>query len=58
MNVPESWLFEGHRWFDLRRANQKEIIHTFQGKTYTLKANDPRYTLPFPKEAIENNPKL
>ncbi|GIM58618.1 RagB/SusD family nutrient uptake outer membrane protein [Capnocytophaga canimorsus] len=50
--------FEGHRWFDLRRANQKEIIHTFQGKTYTLKANDPRYTLPFPKEAIENNPKL
>lgn len=50
--------FEGHRWFDLRRVNQKQIIHTLNGQTHTLQANDPRYTIPFPKEAIQNNKNL
>lgn len=49
---------EGHRWFDLRRSNQKEIRHTFNGDVYTLQANDPRYTLLYPQEAKLNNPEL
>lgn len=49
---------EGHRWFDLRRNNQKEIQHTLDGNTSTLIANDPRYTLPFPADARLNNPEL
>ncbi|KQO22909.1 carbohydrate-binding protein SusD [Flavobacterium sp. Leaf82] len=49
---------EGQRWFDLRRTNQKQIIHTFKGENFTLIENDPRYTLPFPQEARLNNPEL
>jgi hypothetical protein len=49
---------EGHRWFDLRRTSQKQIIHTVDGDAYTLIQNDPRYTLPFPKDAKLNNPDL
>jgi hypothetical protein len=49
---------EGHRWFDLRRTTQQEIIHTVDGEVYTLIQNDPRYTLPFPREAKLNNPNL
>ncbi|UUC46860.1 RagB/SusD family nutrient uptake outer membrane protein [Flavobacterium cerinum] len=49
---------EGHRWFDLRRANQKQIIHQLDGENYTLSQNDPRYTLPYPKNAQLNNPNL
>ncbi|KQB42769.1 RagB/SusD family nutrient uptake outer membrane protein [Flavobacterium aquidurense] len=52
------FVIEGHRWFDLRRNNQKQIIHTFKGEDYTLIENDPRYTLPFPQEARLNNPEL
>lgn len=50
--------FEGHRWFDLRRTSQPEIVHTLKGKTYTLKAGDPRYTIRIPMDAIANNPLL
>lgn len=50
--------FEGHRWFDLRRTTQEEIVHTYKGETATLIKNDPRYTLRFPQEAIDNNPNL
>lgn len=49
---------EGHRWYDLRRYGQPEIKHTVSGQTYTLQKNDPRYTLRFPKSALENNPNL
>jgi len=49
---------EGHRWYDLRRYGQPALTHTIDGVNYTLQANDPRYTLPFPKEAIVNNPNL
>lgn len=49
---------EGHRWNDLRRTTQKQIIKTYNGKTYSLKQNDERYTIPFPKNAVINNPNL
>lgn len=47
--------FEGHRWFDLRRNQQKAIIHRLNSKEYHLLKSDPRYTIPFPKEAVLNN---
>ncbi|MCL5247483.1 RagB/SusD family nutrient uptake outer membrane protein [Cellulophaga sp. 20_2_10] len=49
---------EGHRWFDLRRSNQKTITHTINGEDFILIENDPRYTLPFPEAARFNNPEL
>nr|WP_315029492.1 RagB/SusD family nutrient uptake outer membrane protein [uncultured Chryseobacterium sp.] len=49
---------EGHRWFDLRRANQKKITHTVLGKEYILQQNDPRYTIEYPMSAKKNNPNL
>lgn len=50
--------FEGHRWFDLRRTTQPKIVHTVKGKTVTLQAGDPRYTIKIPTDAIANNPLL
>ena len=50
--------FEGQRWFDLRRLDQKKIVHRLGNEEYTLQQNDPRYTLPFPRKARENNPNL
>ena len=50
--------FEGHRWFDLRRTTQPSITKTYDGQTYTLEANDSRYTIPIPSEAINANPSL
>ena len=49
---------EGQRWFDLRRANQKQIIHTISGVEYTLQKNDVRYTIEIPQQAKLNNPNL
>ena len=49
---------EGQRWFDLRRLNQKKIIHNINGQEYILKQNDVRYTIEFPKSAKKNNPYL
>lgn len=50
--------FEGHYWFDLRRTTRPAITKTIDGKSYTLSADDARYTLPIPKEAIAANPSL
>ena len=50
--------FEGHRWFDLRRTTRPAMQRTYNGTTYQLNANDSRYTLRFPTEAIEANPDL
>lgn len=50
--------FEGHRWFDLRRTTKKEIVHMFGSETAVLQQADPRYTIRFPQEAINNNPNL
>lgn len=54
----KEFAFEGHRWNDLRRLDQKQIVHQLGEKEYILKQNDPRYTLPFPLEAKRNNPNL
>lgn len=50
--------FEGHRWFDLRRTTRPALEKTYQGTTFTLQADDSRYTLRIPAEAIEANPGL
>ena len=50
--------FEGHRWFDLRRTTRPAMQRIYNGNTYQLNANDSRYTLRFPTEAIEANPDL
>lgn len=50
--------FEGYRWFDLRRNNQKAITHKFGEIIVELKANDPRYTIAFTKSAKRENPNL
>ena len=52
--------FEDHRWFDLRRWGMKEIKRIwYSGENsqdeYTLKENDPGFTLPLPPEAMEQN---
>lgn len=58
---------EHHRWFDLRRMeNRPEIKHVYsvideagyllQTETYTLFSDDPNYTLPLPLEERDNNP--
>lgn len=52
------FLLEGHRWMDLRRTTRPEIVKTHNGDTYTLRAGDSRYTLPFPQSAINSNPDL
>ncbi|MFH6967877.1 RagB/SusD family nutrient uptake outer membrane protein [Flavobacterium sp. FlaQc-28] len=49
---------EGHRWFDLRRSTQKQIVHKFMNIEYTLIQNDPRYTIIYPADARLNNPNL
>lgn len=50
--------FEGHRWFDLRRTSQPEIVKTYGDNTYTLAEGDSRYTINFPTEAVEANPDI
>lgn len=52
------FLLEGHRWPDLRRTTRPAITKTYDGSSYTLNANDSRYTLPFPQSAIASNPEL
>ena len=49
---------EGHRWMDLRRTTRPAIVKTYKVRSYTLYANDARYTLPFPQSAIDSNPEL
>lgn len=54
---------EGHRWYDLRRTTRPEITKELMGEfgdpvEVVIKQNDIRYTIPFPKEAIANNPNL
>lgn len=49
---------EGHRWFDLRRTTRPRIEKIIAGETYVLEEDDPRYTMPIPKEAVAANPGL
>ena len=50
--------FEGHRWFDLRRTNRPTLTKIYDGTAYTLPAEDSRYTLRIPSEAVAANPEL
>lgn len=56
--------FEDHRWFDLRRYGMPELTHTYKATpassivSFTLKENDPFYTLPIPDLVFNNNPLL
>ena len=57
--------FEGHRWYDLRRTTQPELVRTYddtnnrtidEGETYYL--TPEKYTMRFPTEAVEANPEI
>lgn len=48
--------FEGHRWYDLRRTTQPALTRVYDGTTYTLLPE--QYTMRFPSEAVEANPKI
>lgn len=55
--------FQGHRWFDLRRTTQPELVKVYPASetdsvTYTLKQGDERYTMRFPSDAVAANPGL
>lgn len=50
--------FEGHRWFDLRRTTRQQIIKVIDDVSYELKKDDPRYTIPIPRDATQANPNL
>ena len=50
--------FEGQRWFDLRRYGMPLIIHRWGEQVYTLKQNDPSYTMPIPDAVLIKNKKL
>lgn len=50
----------GQRWADLRRLNkdtrfQTTLERTYQGETYRLSPNDPRYTFPIPQMEIDGS---
>ena len=48
--------FEGHRWYDLRRTTHPALTRVYDGTTYTLLPE--QYTMRFPSEAVEANPKI
>ena len=57
--------FEDHRWFDLRRQGMRKMTHEWMGdKTdaqrtiYTLKENDPMWTLQLPESVMLRNDRL
>lgn len=49
-------VFRGLRWTDIRRLNKKNeninLSRVYNGNTYTLPANDNRFTLPFPPDVV------
>lgn len=54
-------VMRGIYWTDLRRLNKEgiystDLSRTVNGVTYTLPANDTRYTYPIPDEVINLNP--
>jgi len=55
--------FEGLRLFDIKRYNAYDndnisVIHTLNGKTYTLPAGDPRFVLPIGRKYISQNAEI
>ena len=56
-------IFEGHRWFDLRRYGMPQIQHKWiadegRATTYTLSEKDPGYTVPIPQAVLDRNKNL
>lgn len=49
---------QGFRWYDLRYFGKPELEKIFGDEIHVLKEGDIRYIVPFPQEAIENNPNL
>lgn len=50
---------EIHRWCDLRRQEQPEMVHKWKGnQQFRLKKNDPAYVLNFPFAERQYNPAL
>lgn len=49
---------EGLRWYDLKRTDRPQIIHSIAGKESILQQNDPRYIIRYPQQAIDANPDL
>ncbi len=60
----KEFCFQGFRWFDLRRQGMPEITHVYRLQKagpnvyYTLRHNDPLYTVPLPSSAFEHNNQL
>jgi len=59
--------FEMHRWFDLRRYDDRpRITHTFRtdpgdansALTYVLEPDDPAWVLPVPQSVLQLDPVL
>lgn len=53
-------LFRGMRWIDLRRLNQNPstavtLYREFNGQSYSLPPNSPRYTYPIPPNELAYN---
>lgn len=48
----------GHDWYDFKRSGQPELRKTIHGEEVVLQDHDPRYVIPLPTEARENNPYL
>ena len=48
----------GHDWYDFKRSGQPELRKTIHGEEVVLQDHDPRYVIPLPAEARENNPYL
>ena len=51
------------RLIDLKRLNRedwfrKDIVHTADGETWTLPANDLRYIMPVPQTVLDFNPDM
>ncbi|WP_461791634.1 RagB/SusD family nutrient uptake outer membrane protein [Pedobacter sp.] len=52
-------IMRGLRWMDLKRWNREgadiTLSRTYDGTTYTLAPNSPRYALPIPADVIEQS---
>lgn len=56
-------ILHGHRFFDLKRYNvydtpKIDIMHTYNGDTYTLSANSNNWVLPIAPKYIAQNPEM
>ena len=48
----------GHDWYDFKRSGQPELRKMIHEEEVVLQDHDPRYVIPLPTEARENNPYL